>query len=149
MGGGIASVTINKAGIPVRLRDVSEQGIANALNYAYGTYAPKIKRRFITPAVAKKEMARLTGTTDYTGIKKSDVVIEAVIEDVAIKRQVLAEIEEVCSDKTIFASNTSSIPIGSIAEQAKRPERVIGMHYFSPVEKMPLCEIVPHAGQVI
>lgn len=146
MGGGIASVTINKAGLPVRLRDVSEQGIVNALSYAYRTYQSKIKRRFMTLVAAKKEMAQLTGTTDYTGIKKSNVVIEAVIEDLAIKRQVLAEIEGVCPNTTIFASNTSSIPIGLIAEQASHPERVIGMHYFSPVEKMPLCEIVPHTG---
>ena len=76
----------------------------------------------------------------------TDVVIEAVFEDLALKQNMVADVETHCSEHTIFASNTSSIPIGQIAANAKRPENVIGLHYFSPVDKMPLAEVIAHEG---
>jgi 3-hydroxyacyl-CoA dehydrogenase/enoyl-CoA hydratase/3-hydroxybutyryl-CoA epimerase len=85
----------------------------------------------------------LSGGTDYAGFARADLVIEAVYEDLAIKRQVLAEVEAVTRPAAIFASNTSTIPIRDIAATAARPDRVLGMHFFSPVEKMPLLEVIP------
>jgi 3-hydroxyacyl-CoA dehydrogenase / enoyl-CoA hydratase / 3-hydroxybutyryl-CoA epimerase len=84
----------------------------------------------------------ITGTTDYRGFEKADLIIEAVFEDLELKRKILAETEASIKEDAIFASNTSSLPIGGIAAGARRPEQVIGMHYFSPVPRMPLLEII-------
>lgn len=144
MGGGIANVTATKAGIPVRLKDINPQGIANALQYSYSLLKKKRDRRFISQADLQKQMMLISGTTDYTGFHDVDIVVEAVFEDLSLKQKMVAEIEEHTHDKTIFASNTSSLPISQIAENAKRPENVIGLHYFSPVDKMPLVEVIAH-----
>ncbi|WP_308380257.1 3-hydroxyacyl-CoA dehydrogenase NAD-binding domain-containing protein, partial [Serratia marcescens] len=80
------------------------------------------------------------------GTKIIPVLVEAVFEDLALKQQMVAEVEANCATHTVFASNTSSLPIGRIAEKAQRPQQVIGLHYFSPVDKMPLVEVIPHAG---
>src|ERR1041385_7437295 len=87
-------------------------------------------------------MALVHPTLDYAGFATCDLVIEAVFEDLTVKQNVLAEVEAKVPPETIFASNTSSIPIGRIAERAAHPERVCGMHFFSPVLKMPLCEVI-------
>jgi len=87
-------------------------------------------------------MERIAPTLDYSGFRRAGLVIEAVFEDLALKRLVLAESEAATSDTCVFATNTSSIPIGEIAKGSKRPARVLGMHFFSPVHKMPLLEIV-------
>ncbi|MDX3772916.1 fatty acid oxidation complex subunit alpha FadJ [Chromatiaceae bacterium AAb-1] len=144
MGGGIANVTVTKAGIPVRLKDINQQGIANALKYSYSLLQKKLQRRFITKAELQQQMLLMTGTTDYTGFHDADIVVEAVFEDLALKQQMVADIEQHCSENTIFASNTSSLPINQIAAKAARPENVIGLHYFSPVDKMPLVEVIAH-----
>ncbi|MCT7943191.1 MULTISPECIES: fatty acid oxidation complex subunit alpha FadJ [Shewanella] len=144
MGGGIASVTTTKAKIPVRVKDISEQGLSNALAYAYKLLDKGVKRRHMTPAVRDNIMSLMTTTTDYKGIKDADIVVEAVFEDLALKHQMVKDVERECGEHTIFASNTSSLPIGQIAEAATRPENVIGLHYFSPVEKMPLVEVIAH-----
>jgi len=91
-------------------------------------------------------MMLISGTTDYSGFAQVDLVVEAVFEDLALKQSMVAEIEKNAAPRTIFASNTSSLPIHQIAAQATRPEQVIGLHYFSPVDKMPLVEVIPHAG---
>lgn len=144
MGGGIANVTATKAGIPVRIKDINEQGISNALKYSYSLLEKKFKRRFISKAEMQKQLLLITGTTDYSGFHDADIVVEAVFEDLALKQQMVADIEQHCADNTIFASNTSSLPIGQIAAKATRPENVIGLHYFSPVDKMPLVEVIAH-----
>jgi len=145
MGGGIASVTTTKAKIPVRVKDINEKGLSNALAYAYKLLDKGVKRRHMTPAVRDNLMALMTTTTEYTGVKDADIVVEAVFEDLALKHQMVKDIERECSEHTIFASNTSSLPISQIAEAATRPQNVIGLHYFSPVEKMPLVEVIAHA----
>ncbi|WP_434951001.1 fatty acid oxidation complex subunit alpha FadJ [Shewanella sp. HL-SH4] len=144
MGGGIASVTTTKAKIPVRVKDISEQGLSNALAYAYKLLDKGVKRRHMTPAARDNVMSLMTTTTDYKGIKDADIVVEAVFEDLALKHQMVKDVERECGENTIFASNTSSLPISQIAAAAARPENVIGLHYFSPVEKMPLVEVIAH-----
>jgi len=144
MGGGIANVTATKAGIAVRIKDINEQGISNALKYSYSLLEKKFKRRFISKAEMQKQLLLITGTTDYSGFHDADIVVEAVFEDLALKQQMVADIEQHCSEHTIFASNTSSLPISQIAAKAARPENVIGLHYFSPVDKMPLVEVIAH-----
>lgn len=144
MGGGIASVTTTKAKIPARVKDISETGLSNALAYAYKLLDKGVKRRHMTPAARDNLMSLMTTTTEYKGIKDADIVVEAVFEDLALKHQMVKDVERECGEDTIFASNTSSLPISQIAEAAERPENVIGLHYFSPVEKMPLVEVIAH-----
>ncbi len=145
MGGGIAFVTATKANLPVRIKDIAHQGIHHALKYSFDLLNNKVKRRFMKKSEMQKQMAMITGTIDYSGFGDVDVVIEAVFEDLTLKQNMVADIESHCKETTIFASNTSSLPIGQIAEKAFRPENVIGLHYFSPVDKMPLAEIIAHS----
>jgi len=144
MGGGIASVTAINAGVPVRIKDISLEGVNHALKTSWELLSKKVKRRQLTPAQRQQQMARITGGIDYQGFSQRDVVIEAVFEDLALKQQMVSEVEAHCQPHTLFASNTSSLPIEEIAAKAQRPENVIGLHYFSPVEKMPLVEVIPH-----
>lgn len=144
MGGGIAFVTATKAKLPVRIKDISHQGISYALKYGYELLNKKVKRRFMRHSEMQSQLSLITGTTEYSGFNNVDIVVEAVFEDLTLKQNMVADIESHCKESTIFASNTSSLPIGQIAEKALRPENVIGLHYFSPVDKMPLAEIIAH-----
>jgi len=146
MGGGIAFVTATKANIPARIKDIGHQGISHALKYSYDLLNKKVKRRFMRSSEMQKQMSMITGCIDYSGFKDMDIVVEAVFEDLALKQNMVMEIEQQTKESTIFASNTSSLPISNIAMKAERPENVIGLHYFSPVDKMPLVEIIPHEG---
>ncbi|HAT7686934.1 fatty acid oxidation complex subunit alpha FadJ [Enterobacter cloacae] len=146
MGGGIAFVTASKAKLPVRIKDINPKGINHALQYSWQNLDRKVKRRHIKASERDKTVAMISGTTDYRGFAHRDLVIEAVFEDLALKQQMVADVEQHCAPHTIFASNTSSLPIGDIAAKAARPEQVIGLHFFSPVEKMPLVEVIPHAS---
>ncbi|EOT8835045.1 fatty acid oxidation complex subunit alpha FadJ [Escherichia fergusonii] len=146
MGGGIAFVTACKAGLPVRIKDINPQGINHALKYSWQLLDARVRRRHIKAGEQARQLAKISGTTDYQGFAYRDVVIEAVFEDLLLKQQMVAEVEKNCGLHTIFASNTSSIPISDIAAHATRPEQVIGLHFFSPVEKMPLVEVIPHAA---
>ncbi len=146
MGGGIAFVTATKAGIPARIKDIAHQGISHALKYSFDLLNKKVKRRFIRKSEMQKQMAMITGSVDYSGFKEVDIVVEAVFENLELKQNMVLEVEQHAKESTIFASNTSSLPIGNIAAKAIRPENVIGLHYFSPVDKMPLVEIIPHDG---
>jgi 3-hydroxyacyl-CoA dehydrogenase/enoyl-CoA hydratase/3-hydroxybutyryl-CoA epimerase len=101
-----------------------------------------VTRKQMTRAQLEDLMTMVGGTTDYSGFASADIVIEAVFEDLELKHRVLAEVEPAIRPETVYASNTSTIPIGQIAEAAKHPERVLGMHFFSPVHKMPLLEVI-------
>lgn len=144
MGGGIAFVTATKAKMPVRIKDIAHQGISHAIKYSYDLLVKKVKRRFIRNSEMQKQLSMITGTVDYSGFKDVDIVVEAVFENLELKQNMVAEVEQQTKLTTVFASNTSSLPIGKIALKALRPENVIGLHYFSPVDKMPLVEIIPH-----
>lgn len=145
MGGGIAYVTACKGGLPVRIKDIQAKGINHALKYSWDLLDKQVRRRYLRASERDRQLALISGATDYHGFAHRDVVIEAVFEDLALKQRMVGEIEQCCGPQTIFASNTSSLPIGEIAAQAARPEKVIGLHFFSPVEKMPLVEVIPHA----
>jgi len=145
MGGGIAFVSATKANVDVRIKDIAPQGISHALKYGYDILNKKVKRRFMLKSEMQKQLAMITGCIDYSGFNKADMVIEAVFEDLSLKQKMVDDMESICAEDTIFASNTSSLPIGKIAEKALRPENVIGLHYFSPVDKMPLAEIIAHS----
>ncbi|MGR5125388.1 fatty acid oxidation complex subunit alpha FadJ [Vibrio harveyi] len=144
MGAGISHVSVAKAKVPVRIKDVSNDGVLNALNYNYKLFEKQRKRRIISKADLQSKMLQLSGGVDFTSFNHIDVVIEAVFEDLDLKQTMVADIEANAKPETIFATNTSSLPIHKIAEKAERPENIVGLHYFSPVEKMPLVEVIPH-----
>jgi len=142
MGAGIGLVSTDRAGLPVRLKDTREEGLNRGMAHIHQQLQARRKRRSLTGFQARSTENRVTPTVDYSGFRQLDVVIEAVFEDLDLKQQMVRDVEAHCADRAIFATNTSSIPVASIAEAAQRPERVVGMHYFSPVEKMPLLEII-------
>ncbi len=142
MGAGIAFISIDKAKVKARVKDRDDKGTGHAVKYAHEILSGRAKKKHMTQAAAGKLLSQLTVATDFSGFKDMDIVIEAVFEDLTLKQQMVKDIETNCRPDTIFATNTSSIPISSIAEGAQRPEHIIGMHYFSPVEKMPLLEII-------
>jgi 3-hydroxyacyl-CoA dehydrogenase/enoyl-CoA hydratase/3-hydroxybutyryl-CoA epimerase len=145
MGAGIAGAAV-EAGALVRLKDASREALGRAMRHARGGFEERRKRGSLGRLDVQRRIDRLSVTTDDTGFGQADLVIEAVFEDLDLKRRVLAEVEARTAEDCVFASNTSSLPIGEIALGSRRPARVLGMHFFSPVEKMPLLEVVvtPH-----
>lgn len=146
MGAGIALVSIDKANVSVRMKDIRHDGILSAYRHLDAFYKKRTKRKILSVEQAKRQINRLTGSLDYSGFAQCELIIEAVFEDLNLKQQMVADIESLGNQETVIATNTSSIPIGDIAAKAERPGNVLGMHYFSPVEKMPLLEIIRHEG---
>ncbi len=143
MGSGIAGTAVVKAGVEVRMKDTELDRVAKGLEAAQKQLNRRLARGRMTKYDHYRSIALLSGTTDLSGLRRANLIIEAVFEDLAVKRQVLADVESVVGHDTVIATNTSTIPIEHIASEATRPERVIGMHFFSPVEKMPLLEVIP------
>jgi 3-hydroxyacyl-CoA dehydrogenase/enoyl-CoA hydratase/3-hydroxybutyryl-CoA epimerase len=146
MGGGIAYVTAAQMGAPVRIKEVNDEAVGRALGHVSGLFQERVERRALTRREADSKMALVTASTDLSGFKNADLIIEAVFEDLKLKQQMVRDLEAVIGEQSIFASNTSSLPISQIAQASRRPAMVIGMHYFSPVNKMPLLEVVRHRG---
>ena len=142
MGGGIAWL-FSQHQHPVRLKDISLDAIAKGLEAAKGMFDQLQKRRKMRPWESNLKMHLISGATDYSGFEHSDLVVEAIVENLDIKKKVLKELESKVEDDTIICSNTSSLRIQDMAEALEKPERFIGMHFFNPVNRMPLVEIVP------
>ena len=141
MGAGITSVAVQQ-GTLVRLKDTDTARVGKGLAAVRDVVKERYTKRQITRQQLDDMMALTGGTTEYSGFGNVDLVIEAVFEDIDLKHRVLREVEPLLPDDAIYASNTSTIPIRRIAEAATRPEQVLGMHFFSPVHKMPLLEII-------
>jgi 3-hydroxyacyl-CoA dehydrogenase/enoyl-CoA hydratase/3-hydroxybutyryl-CoA epimerase len=142
MGGGISTVTTLKAQKNVRIKEIDVAGVGRGLAYVDKIVRKQAKRRRMSPFEVDQILNRVTGSATWTGFGNTDVVIEAVFENLDLKKSIVEAVEGATREDTIFASNTSTLPITLIAEASDRPEQVVGMHYFSPVEKMPLLEII-------
>jgi 3-hydroxyacyl-CoA dehydrogenase/enoyl-CoA hydratase/3-hydroxybutyryl-CoA epimerase len=141
MGAGIAAVAAMQ-GVPVRFKDMKHDQVGRGLAAIRDVLKDRLAKRQITRQQFEDQLSLVSGTVQYSGFGNVSIAIEAVFEDLTVKHQVLAELEAVLPASGIFATNTSTIPIGKVAEGSKRPERVIGMHFFSPVHKMPLLEVI-------
>jgi 3-hydroxyacyl-CoA dehydrogenase / enoyl-CoA hydratase / 3-hydroxybutyryl-CoA epimerase len=146
MGAGIAGTAVLNVEVDTRLKDSDLVRVGKGLKAANRLLGERLEKRRLTRPQYEKLSALLSGSADYSGFSRADLVIEAVFEDLDVKRKVLAEVENQVRPDAIFATNTSTIPIRLIAEHARRPERVLGMHFFSPVERMPLLEVIPTAA---
>ena len=141
MGAGITSVAVQQDTL-VRLKDTENTRLGKGLAAVRAVLDERLVKKQITRLQLDDYMAMVGATTDYSGFASVDIVIEAVFEDLGLKHRVLQEVEPAIDPTAVYASNTSTIPIGKIAEVAQHPERVLGMHFFSPVHKMPLLEVI-------
>ena len=141
MGAGIAAVAA-QAALSVRFKDVSHANVGRGIGAVNSILRERLTRKQVTRQQYQDQLSLVSGTTDYTGFGGVPVVIEAVFEDLAVKHQVLRDVEPLLAPTAVFATNTSTIPITKVAAAAARPDRVIGMHFFSPVHKMPLLEVI-------
>lgn len=142
MGAGIAYLCAARAGTPVIVRERDQKSLDDGIGRFRALVDARVNRGRLTREKAAGIVARVTGALDFEALQSAGLVIEAVFEDLDLKRELLAQAESLGRDELIFASNTSSIPIARIAEGSRRPDNVIGMHYFSPADRMPLLEVV-------
>jgi 3-hydroxyacyl-CoA dehydrogenase/enoyl-CoA hydratase/3-hydroxybutyryl-CoA epimerase/enoyl-CoA isomerase len=141
MGGGIAYQSASK-GTPILMKDIQEQALELGLAEAGKLLLKRVDRGKLTPAGLAQVLTRIHPTLSYGGFQGLDLVVEAVVENEKVKKSVLAELEDQVEPGTILASNTSTISITRLAEDLKRPENFCGMHFFNPVHKMPLVEVI-------
>ena len=141
MGGGIAMVLAN-AGIPVLLKEADQAALDRGLATIQSNYANSVKRGRFTAQVAEERLKLIKPTLTYEGFANVDLVVEAAFEGMALKKEIFKDLDRVCKPSAILASNTSTLSIDEIASATKRPESVIGMHFFSPANVMRLLEIV-------
>ncbi|GMR12257.1 MAG: fatty acid oxidation complex subunit alpha FadJ [Gemmatimonadota bacterium] len=141
MGGGIAQLAAYK-GIVVRMKDIRHEAISGGLQHARGLFDKAVQRRRLRRREADQHMELISGGLDYQSLSGCDLIVEAVVERMDVKRIVLRETEDAVRADCIIASNTSSLSIDEMSEGLRRPENLAGMHFFNPVHKMPLVEVV-------
>ncbi len=141
MGGGIAMNFAN-AGIPVTVLETSEEALQKGLEIVAGNYAATVSRGRLSQEAMDRRMALISGASDYGEVADADIVIEAVFENMDIKKQVFGTLDKVCKDGAVLATNTSTLDVDEIADATSRPEAVVGTHFFSPANVMRLIEIV-------
>ena len=141
MGAGIAYVAAN-AGIVVVLIDASQEAADRGRAHSEDLLDKGIQRRKVTPEQKAEVLGRILATTDYAALSGCDLIVEAVFEDPKVKAEVTARVEAATGPDCIFATNTSTLPISSLAKASQRPDQFIGIHFFSPVDKMMLVEII-------
>ena len=141
MGGGIAQVAA-VAGYDVVLRDVTPEALERGLGTIRSSYAKFVDKGRLSAEASEAALGRITTTTELDAVADADLVVEAVFEKLEVKAEVFRELDRLCKDGAVLASNTSAIPITSIAAVTSRPESVVGTHFFSPVPMMKLCEVV-------
>ena len=141
MGAGIAAVSAMQ-GVAVRFKDTRHAAVAKGLSAVRDVLNERLKKKQVTRQQFADQLSLVSGTVDYTGFGNIPLLIEAVFEDLAVKHAVLKEAESVLPPGAIFATNTSTIPIHKIAAASRDASRVVGMHFFSPVHKMPLLEVI-------
>ncbi len=142
MGRGVAFVTAQQAGLRVRIKERDDDALTSALRSVADLIREHAEKRKLSAADVERILYRVSASTEDDAFANCQVVIEAVFEDLALKQRLLAAVEEATPPTTVLASNTSSIPVARIAEKSKRKDRIVGMHYFSPVHRMPLLEVV-------
>jgi len=142
MGGSIAQV-ITYSGLPVVIKDIDDNAVQKALDKVRSIYESRVKKGKMTATEIEPKIALASGTMRYDEFTDVDIVIEAVPEDMNIKKKVFKQLEEVCPESTILATNTSALSISEIASATKRPEKIIGMHFFNPAHVMKLVEVIP------
>lgn len=141
MGGGIAYVAADK-GIEVRMKDLNGEALGKGLKHARDLWSKLLKRRSIDKFQFRQKMDLVSASTDYSGFKNLDVVVEAIVEDMGIKQKVIAECANQMRPDAIIATNTSSLSVTEMSKGHPRPEYFAGMHFFNPVNKMPLVEVI-------
>lgn len=140
MGSGIAQVAI-QAGYTVELNDVSKEQVDRGCARIAKNLQTSVEKGRMEAVAAREALGRLAGATSFESVATADLVIEAIYENPGAKKQLFMQIEPLCQENTILASNTSSISITELAASTKRPEKFIGMHFFNPVPVMKLLEI--------
>jgi 3-hydroxybutyryl-CoA dehydrogenase len=141
MGSGIAQVAA-VAGHAVVLRDVTDQALGKGRAAVEKSLSRFVAKGTLEPAAADAALARVTTTTDLDALGSADVVVEAAFESLEVKHEIFRELDRICREGAVLATNTSAIPITQIASVTERPEDVVGTHFFSPVPMMALCELV-------
>jgi 3-hydroxyacyl-CoA dehydrogenase/enoyl-CoA hydratase/3-hydroxybutyryl-CoA epimerase len=141
MGGGIAQLYAEK-NIPSRMKDITTQALALGMQSAASIFKKQVQRRKINKRQLMQKMNLISPVLDFSGFKSTDVVVEAVVENLDVKKKVIAELETHVKDDCVIASNTSSLSITKMQQALKKPERFVGMHFFNPVSKMPLIEVI-------
>ncbi|MGZ8486694.1 MAG: 3-hydroxyacyl-CoA dehydrogenase NAD-binding domain-containing protein, partial [Candidatus Binatia bacterium] len=141
MGGGISMAFVN-AGIPVTIIDAKQEALDSGLAKIRKNYERSVSRGSIKPDQMEARIKMITPALDYAALKNADLLIEAVFEDMALKKEIFAKLNQVAKQNAVLATNTSTLDIDAIAAVTKRPEDVVGLHFFSPANVMPLLEIV-------
>lgn len=142
MGSGIAQV-LSQAGIEVVLKDVKDEFVERGLKNIKRMYDSRVKKEVLTQAEADYLFGQIRGTISYDELREPDIVIEAALEKIDVKLDIFKTLDLICPPKTILASNTSALSISEIASITRRPEKVLGMHFFNPAQTMKLVEVIP------